>query len=213
MDEYAGFVLEQKIKRTIEALHANRFQAYFVQNREAACELLRSMLPKDCVVSNGGSMTLAECGVFDLLRSGEYQFLDRSLPGMSADELGEVFRRSFFADWYLGSVNAVTEAGELFNIDGNGNRVAAYLYGPKNVAIVAGINKIVPDIDAALARGRRTAAPANVRRLEKKTPCYTTGRCMNCKSEERICCDYVVQSFQREPGRIKVILVGEELGY
>ena len=121
--------------------------------------------------------------------------------------------RPFFADCYLTSCNAVTEQGELYNVDGNANRVAAMTYGPKSVICVVGYNKIVPNLEAAVARVEQVAAPANAVRLHRKTPCTVTGRCEDCHSPDRICCTTVIHRQQRVPGRIKVILVGEELGY
>lgn len=122
-------------------------------------------------------------------------------------------REAFFADTYLTSTNALTEEGELYNVDGNGNRVAAMLFGPKQVIVVAGYNKIVADMEAACRRIEKIAAPANVVRLGLSAPCAQTGECMHCHSEGRICCDYVRMGMQRTPGRIKVIIVGEPLGY
>ena len=111
------------------------------------------------------------------------------------------------------SSNAVTEEGELYNVDGNSNRVAALAYGPDSVIVVAGCNKIVPDIAAAVERVKKIAAPVNATRLHCSTPCAKTGECMNCHSDGRICCNYLVSAQQRHQDRIKVILVGEELGY
>ena len=213
MDQNVEFILERRVERTMEALVKNRMEAYYAPSAEKAKEAVISLLREGAVVSHGGSQTLIECGIIDELRSGKYNYLDRSAPGLSKEQVTEIYRRSFFADYYLGSANAITEEGELFNVDGNGNRVAAYIYGPQNVILVAGINKIVPDIESALTRLRKMAAPANVKRLECETPCFRTGECMNCHTPGRICCDYVVQGFQRVPGRIKVVLVGAPRGY
>ena len=154
-----------------------------------------------------------------MLRSGRYRFIDRYAPDIP--DMRKVFLDSFAADAYLSSVNAVTLNGELYNVDGNSNRVAAICYGPRSVILVAGVNKIVKDIDAAVTRVKRCAAPANAARLGCDTYCAKTGACMGlrgdmasgCKTSARICCSYVVSAYQREKGRIKVILVGEELGY
>ena len=160
-------------------------------------------------------MTLAECGVRDLLKSGEYNFLDRETA-----DAQEVYRKTFSADAFLMSANAITEDGELYNVDGNGNRVAALIYGPKRVIVVAGVNKLVRDLDEAISRVKCMAAPANGVRLQTHTPCSRMGRCSGadgrmtagCASERRMCCQYVVTGYQRED-RIRVVLVGEELGY
>lgn len=213
MDKGLEFVVMQRLERTAKALRENRMEAYIAANRDEAREKLLSLLPPVCTVTHGGSVTLAECGVPEALRAGGYTYLDRGAPGLRPDEVQKLYRDAFSADCYLGSANAVTEKGEIFNVDGNGNRVAAYIFGPKSVILIVGMNKIVPDVDAALERLRSTAAPANVARLNGSAPCSKTGHCMNCRSESRICCDYVVQGYQRIPGRIKVILVAETLGY
>ena len=154
-----------------------------------------------------------ETGIIEHLRIGRYNFLDRYMDGLSRTQIEEIYRKSFFTDTYLTSTNAITEDGELYNVDGNGNRVAAMIYGPKSVIVVAGINKIVKNVDEAVERVRRVAAPANSIRLNKNTPCTKTGYCANCRTDDRICCTYTVFGQQREKNRIKVILVGESLGY
>ena len=211
--------LEMKLERTVKALQANRMDACWVKNREEALEKVRALLPKGALTASGGSMTLDECGITALLRSGDYDYLDRA--AVEKDEIPALFRKSFSADCYLMSSNAVTEQGELYNVDGNGNRVAALIYGPKDVIVVAGANKIVPDIPAAICRVRALTAPVNAMRLQQDTPCTKTGICAGikgtlaagCKAEQRICCSYVVSGFQRRPDRIHVILVAENLGY
>lgn len=213
MKEFLGEVLTQRMERTAKALEKNRMEAYLVGSKEEVLPLIRSLLHPQDVVAVGGSATLDECGVLELLRCGDYQFLDRYAPGLSADEIGEIYRKSFFADAYLCSSNAVTENGELYNVDGNANRVAAMTFGPKQVILVVGVNKIVPDLAAAERRVQEIAAPANCKRLSCKTPCAATGKCADCAGDGRICCTAVIHRQQRVPGRIKVILVGEELGF
>ena len=155
-------------------------------------------------------MTLFEAGVMELLRNGNYNFLDRYAEG--ADIQG-IYEAAFTSDVYFMSSNAITENGELYNVDGNGNRVAALTWGPKSVIIVAGYNKIVKDLDEAAERVKDIAAPANATRLGCDTPCTKVGHCMNCASQRRICATTVICARQRVQNRIKVILVGEELGY
>jgi hypothetical protein len=212
---------EARIARTIEALERNRMTVMYVPNKAAALEALEGQLEDGDVVGVGGSVTLDQIGALDLLRSGRYQFLDRYQKGLTPEQVGEVHRRCFFADAYVSSVNAVTESGELYNVDGNANRVAAITFGPRKVILVVGINKIVPDLDAAIARVKTIAAPQNVSRLHCATGCAERGVCIGvnggmadgCRSKGRICCTYTVHGQQREEGRIRVILVGEELGY
>lgn len=200
------------LARVAKALTANRMEAQVVESPEKLLEILRSLLPKGASVATGGSMTLAETGVDELLRGGDYDFFYRGRTGPDGQPL-DVFRAAFSCDWYLSSANAVTEDGFLYNVDGNANRVAALCFGPKKVAIVAGYNKVVRDLSAAAERVKAVAAPANCIRLERSTPCTKTGRCMDCKSADRICCDTVIHGFQRDPERIKVFLLAEDFGY
>ncbi len=212
------------IEKTIKALKSNNMDACFCTNAEEALERVKGLLSEGCSVTHGGSVSLSQCGIPELLKSGAYNYLDRSREGITRDEVEEIYRKAFSCDVYLTSANAVTENGMLFNVDGNSNRVAAIAFGPKSVIVIAGFNKIVKDLDEAFDRLRNVAAPLNTKRLSCKTYCAGTGRCVSlndpdskpgdgCKSEQRICCSYMVTSFQRKKDRIKVILVGEELGY
>ena len=158
-------------------------------------------------------MTLFETGVIEFLRNGKFNFLDRYKEGLNADDIKDIFRKTFSANAYFVSSNAVTEKGELYNVDGTGNRVAAMIYGPDNVIVIVGVNKIVRDVQEAIERNKEYAAPANAKRLNRNTPCTKVGYCMDCSSSERICNDYVLIRRQGRKGRIKVIIVGKELGY
>lgn len=208
-----------QIKKTLEVLRANNMEARFAPDCAAAYAYVQELLFDGAVVACGGSMSLAQCGLEALFKCGRYHYLDRAQTPPEA--IPSLYRESFFADFYFTSANAVTENGELYNVDGNSNRVAAYCYGPKNVVVVAGCNKIVKDLKAAVLRVKNTAAPLNARRLERKTPCCETGVCIGiessemtagCASPDRICCNYLVSAVQRERDRIKVILVGDTLG-
>lgn len=183
---------------------------YIVETKEDVVPLLKTLLPQNCVVSNGGSMSLAQCGAMQLLRSGAYQFLDRDAEGVDTDKL---FRQVFNADAYFSSANAITEEGEVYLVDACANRVSAVAYGPSSVILVVGHNKIVSTLADAKDRLQKLAAPANAARLHKKTPCATTGICSQCSSPDRICRIEMVLQRQSEEGRIKVILVNEALGY
>lgn len=222
--EYSGQeqVMEQlylRLERTVKALQANRMDACWVRTKEEALARVAEMIPADATATAGGSMTLAECGITDWLQAGHCKYLDRT--AVPKEEVPAVYRAAFSADVYLMSSNAVTESGELYNVDGNGNRVAALIYGPDSVIVVAGANKLVPDIPAAVRRVKSLAAPVNAARLSQDTPCVKCGTCAGlrgdlaagCRSDQRICCSYVVSGYQRVPGRIKVILVAETLGY
>ena len=202
---------EKRARRVIEALKANNMEGWYLPRADQVRDFVAQLIPAGATGANGGSMTLAETGVMDLLAGGSYNFLDRSkVSGEAQDRL---YRQVFSADWYLASANAITEAGEIYNVDGNSNRVAAITFGPKNVLLVAGCNKIVKDLAAAKDRVEAIAAPANTVRLSCATPCAATGRCEHCHSPARICCTTTIHSFQRVPGRIKVLLVGEPLGF
>ena len=204
-------ILEKRIRRTMDALRANNMEAYYVKTAAEVRAFVEQLVPAGATVSNGGSVSLAETGVMELLAGGRYHYLDRSKA--QGDELAALYRQVFSADWYFASANAVTEAGEIYNVDGNANRVAAITFGPKNVPLVVGCNKLVKDMPTAEERVRQIAAPANTARLGCKTPCAVTGKCEDCHSPGRICCTAVVHRYQREQGRIKVLLVGEPLGF
>lgn len=213
MDSNVKFVIEKRVQRTIENLKKNNMNGYFVEDEKEAIKKIEELLTEGDTVSVGGSMTLFETGVIELLRKGKYNFLDRYQEGLTPEDIKEMYRKSFSADAYLTSSNAITEDGELYNVDGRGNRVAAMIYGPDKVIIVAGVNKIVKDLDEAIERNRQWAAPANAKRLNKNTPCAKTGYCMDCNSEDRICNEYVLIRKQTDKERIHVIIVNKELGY
>lgn len=213
MDNNVAWVYEKKLERTMKALEKNNMRAYLVNSKEELIETIENIVSEGALVSCGGSMTLFETGVIDYLRSGKYNFLDRYDKNLTPSDLKEMYRKTFAADAYFTSTNAVTENGELYNVDGNGNRVAAMLYGPDKVIVIAGTNKIVRNINEAVDRNKYVSAPANTKRLGYKTPCKITGECADCSSPERICCEYTVIKRQRTSDRIHVIFLNENLGY
>lgn len=219
MDQNRTAVLEMQINRTIEQLKKNQMDACYVSNKELALQKVKEWLKPGSTVACGGSMTLEECGIMDLLRSGAYHFLDRNAPGITPEMRQQAYQQAFGADAYLCSANAITEQGELYNVDGNSNRVAALVFGPKQVIVVAGYNKLVKNIEEAVLRVKHIAAPANAIRLGCDTYCAKAGHCISetigegCRSKDRVCANYVVSAQQRIKDRIRVILVGEELGY
>lgn len=213
MDDNTVWYMNEKVRRTIEELNKNNMEGYYVKNKEELLQKIKEFVKEGSTVSVGGSMTLFEMGIIDFLRDGKYNFLDRYRAGLTPEDIKEIYRKSFFADTYFTSTNAITEKGELYNIDGTGNRVAAMLYGPNQVIVVVGVNKIVKDLEAAENRVKNCAAPINAKRLDRKTPCTTLGYCVDCKSEERICNDYVVIKRQGIIGRIKVIIISQQCGY
>lgn len=213
MDSNSNWALEQRLHRTAEALRNNQYAVSLLDDKSQLPELLKDLLKDSQTVAVGGSMTLFETGVIQLLRSGPYEFWDRYADGISPEAMKALYVKSLSADAYFTSSNAITEEGGLYNVDGNGNRVAAMLYGPKKVFVIVGANKIVKDLSAAEARNREYAAPANCRRLNRKTPCAVTGVCVNCNSPERICNDYVYMKRQTQKDRIHVIILRDAFGY
>lgn len=222
MDNNAKAIIEKRINRVGENLKKNNMEFYYAPTKNDVADIVKSLIKKGDTITNGGSVTLQECGLPELLASPDYNYLDRSK--MSPEEVAELYIRTFSADVFISSSNAITEDGVLYNVDGNSNRIAAIAYGPKSVIIIAGQNKIVRDLDEAAARVKTIAAPANCMRLECQTYCKEKGKCMSldngggqysngCSSPARICCNYLISAYQRHKGRIKVIIVGEELGY
>ena len=214
--------MEEYIAKTMANLEKNGIKPYFVENKEEVVPLVKTLIePGECV-ANGGSVSLAQSGVMALLDSGDYDFVDRRK--YEGEAVREAYLKAFGCDTYFCSSNAVTERGELYNVDGNSNRVACIVYGPKQVIMVVGKNKIVPDINAAITRVKQMAAPPNCRRLGLDSPCAKLGECVSlrlddpfmcdgCALDTRICCNYVVSAKQRHKDRIKVIIVNEDLGY
>lgn len=215
MDKNKKYVIDKKVEYTIENLGKNNIYACYVETKEDVIPKVLEFLKDGDKVSCGGSMTLFETGIVEYLRNGKYNYLDRYDPIIPADKMDDLFTDALSCDTYFSSSNAITENGELLNIDGRGNRVAALMYGPKSVIIIAGYNKIVPDINAAYERAKNIAAPANAKRLGYPIPCGTTGKCMKCSAPAKFCSLFTVIGYQLpiRKDRIKVIFVGEELGY
>lgn len=212
MDNNIKKIIDKRIDRTIDSLKKNNMNGYRVK-KENLFDLINDLVPEGSQVATGGSMSLFETGVIDYLRD-KYDFLDRYEKGLSSDGIQELFIKSFGVDGYFTSTNAITEDGKLYNVDGRGNRVAAMIFGPKKVIVIAGANKIVKNIDDAINRNREIAAPANAVRLDRDTPCKIKGYCMDCNSPQRICNSFVTIERQGNPDRIHVIFVEDEvLGY
>lgn len=221
MDKNAEKVLDMRIERTVKALARNRMEAFVAENSAGAVEIVRSLMKEGDTVTCGGTVTLKETGIYELMSGGKYDFIDRS-KAATPEETKQMYRAAFSADVYLTSANAVTENGELYNVDGNSNRIAAIAYGPERVIVVVGVNKLVRTLDDAVIRVKTAAAPPNTVRLGCDTPCAKTGECVSLKSgggmcggcaNDRICCNYLVSAYQRFPDRIKVVIVKENLGY
>lgn len=199
--------------KVAEALNKRYFEAYYCPDRDTAVQKVLELISADDTVSWGGTLTVDELGIKDLLRARGQRLIDRD-SAQSNEERVELMRQGLLADTFLTSSNAVTADGQLFNIDGNGNRVAAFCYGPKQVIVVAGMNKVAGDLEGAMRRAREVAAPVNAQRFAGlKTPCSVTGLCADCTGPDSICCQIVTTRICRPAGRIKVVLVGEELGF
>lgn len=196
----------------IKNLEKRNMEGYFFETGAECVKAITDLIEEDSQISWGGSESIKECGLLDALKKGNYTLIDR-LTAKSPEESRELYVKAALSDYYLMSTNAITMDGELINIDGNGNRVACLIHGPKHIIIVAGMNKVVSDVEAGYARVRDIATPANTKRLNKNTPCFHTGRCGDCLSPECICNQVLITRRSGHPGRIKVFLVAEDLGY
>lgn len=196
----------------IKKFNLRGIEGYYCSTKEEALGTIKRFLTPDCSVTWGGSITLQEIGLLDALKNSDYIVYDRA-DATTDEEKSQLYAKIVTADYFFTSSNAITLDGELVNIDGAGNRVACLITGPKNVVVVAGMNKLTPDVTSAIARVKHMAAPPNAVRLKLNTPCTDIGRCVNCLTDDCICTNTVVTRKSKIPGRIKVILVGEELGY
>ena len=203
---------ENQAKSIIHKLEARKMEGYYCPDKESAkAKVLELIGPNKKVVTYGGSMSLDEIGVKEAVEEAGHDLLRRE-KYVTPEEKRECFAKQTLADVFMMSTNAITLDGELVNIDGSGNRVACLSFGPNEVIVVAGMNKVVSNVEEGIARSRNCAAPPNTVRLGCDTPCAKIGQCGNCFNDT-ICCQIVVTRASRVPGRIKVILVGEELGY
>jgi len=197
----------------IVAFKNRHIEAFYCATNAEAVKQALALIPPDATVSWGGSVTLNEVGLLDAVRHRGFKTIDRDAHADAAARL-EATRQSLHADVYLTSVNAIAEDGQMVNVDGMGNRVAAMAFGPKRVIVVAGMNKVVKTVEDAVARARGFASPVNVQRVgAKKTPCASTGSCADCQSEDCICSCIVTTRMSKIPGRLKVVLVGQNLGF
>lgn len=217
--------MNDNIKKVMVSLESNNINAVYAETKAEVCEIVKNMLFKGAVITAGGSMSLKESGVWDIISLPEYDFRDRTAAGITDEERQEAFKSAIGCDFFFCSTNAITENGELVNVDGNANRISSIAFGPKKVVMVVGVNKIVKDIDEGLLRIKKIAAPKNAVRLNTGTPCQKLGHCIalessdcpamteGCKSPRRMCIEYLISGFHKEKGRMNVILCGETLGY
>lgn len=199
-------------QKMIKNLRRRHFNAYYCPTAAEAVKQVSALIPDGSSVTWGGSMTIRDMGLTSELHKRNLRVLDRDLAA-NGDEAQRIYREAFSCDYYLSSANAISEDGVIVNIDGNGNRVAAITFGPKNVIFVIGLNKVAQDVNSALARARSTASPINAARFDINTPCVKDGICHNCNAIDGIC-TYIHFTRNSHPaGRHTVVLVGEDLGY
>jgi L-lactate utilization protein LutB len=203
----------QNVSKTIiNNLKKRQMEGYYCQTSSEARELILSLMPSGSSISWGGSLTLEQTGILDAIKKAEYVVYDRS-QALSKEERKELYSHVIGCDHFLMSTNAITLEGELVNIDNTGNRISFLCFGPDSVIVVAGMNKVVPDVDSGMKRVQNVASPPNTTRLGRKTPCAVTGRCADCLVSDTICAQKLVTRYSPTPGRIKVVLIGEELGF
>ncbi len=203
---------ENAARTIIANLEKRQMVGYYCENSAAAVKKVLELVPEGASLSWGGTMTMEECGVMDALKAGSFTLIDR-MTAKTPEEKKELYAKAVCADYFFMSTNAITMEGELINIDGFGNRVACLCSGPDHVIVLAGMNKVVATAEDGLHRARNTAAPMNTVRLNKKTPCASKGKCLDCLSPDCVCSQTVITRRSHVPGRIQVILIGEELGY
>ena len=193
----------------IKGLASRNMTGYYAETKEDALRLALDLIPKGSTVTMGGALSAHEIGLVDAVKAGDYRFIDRN----AYEDKRQAMLDAYDADWFLSSVNAMTEDGELVNIDGNSNRVSAIAQGPKHVLFIVGMNKVCSDLDGAMKRARNVAAPINAQRFGLNTPCSKTGACVNCKSPDTICCQFLITRYSRHKDRIHMILVNDNLGF
>ena len=196
-------------KKVIKGLESRQMSGYYAANREEALKIALSLIPEGSTVTMGGAMSAHEIGLPQALAQGNYNFIDRD----KMEDKRAAMLAAYDADFFLASANAMTEDGVIVNIDGNANRVSAIAQGPRHVLFIVGMNKICDDVDGALKRARNVAAPINAQRFGLNTPCTKTGSCMDCKTPDTICCQFLITRYSKHPGRIHVILVNDYLGF
>ena len=196
-------------KKVIKGLESRQMSGYYAANKEEALKIALSLIPEGSTVTMGGAMSAHEIGLPQALAEGNYNFIDRD----KMEDKRAAMLAAYDADFFLASANAMTEDGVIINIDGNANRVSAIAQGPRHVIFIVGMNKICDDVDGALKRARNVAAPINAQRFGLNTPCTKTGSCMDCKTPDTICCQFLITRYSKHPGRIHVILVNDYLGF
>ena len=199
-------------KRVVKNLESRNMEAYFVKTKEEALKKALELIPEGSSISWGGTVSAKEIGLLDAVHEGNYEVYDRE-EAQTPELKNEIAHKALDCDFFIGSTNALAENGVMVNIDGNANRVAAFAFGPKNVLLIVGMNKVVKSEEDAMSRARNEAAPINAQRFGLDTPCSKNGMCYDCKSPDCICCQILITRYSRVAKRIKVILVDENLGF
>ncbi len=200
---------EKLAQKVIKGLESRNVSGYYAKDRDEALKTALGLIKEGSTVTMGGAVSAHEIGLVDALKKGNYDFVDRD----QMEDKKAAALAAYSADVFLTSANAMTEDGVLVNIDGNANRVSAIAHGPEKVIVIAGMNKVCDDLDGAMKRARNVAAPINAQRFGLSTPCSKTGSCMDCKSPDTICCQFLITRFSRHKDRIHVILVNDSLGF
>ncbi len=211
--EITEWYIEQISRHVVEALKKNGFNAYFVKSGKEAVNKVLELIPVNAKVGIGGSATIRELKIPDILAEKGYEVIRHDVPGLSPEEQFQIRRKELLADVFLASANAITLDGKIVSMDGTGNRVAAMAFGPKMVILVAGIKKVVKDLEDAIWRIKNVAAPKNAKRLKRNVPCVEDGLCKDCNTPDRICNILLVLEKRPSLTEYHVILVGEELGF
>lgn len=198
--------------RVVKNLESRNMEAYFVKTKEEALKKALELIPEGSSISWGGTVSAKEIGLLDAVHEGNYEVYDRE-EAQTPELKNEIAHKALDCDFFIGSTNALAENGVMVNIDGNANRVAAFAFGPKNVLLIVGMNKVVKSEEDAMGRARNEAAPINAQRFGLDTPCSKNGMCYDCKSPDCICCQILITRYSRVAKRIKVILVDENLGF
>jgi L-lactate utilization protein LutB len=203
---------DQQIERTIKALEKNQIPAFFIPNKKEAKEKILDMIPQGSSIGIGGSVSMEQLGLIEEIKRREFTLFNPFDPSLSEDKNIVMRRKALLSDVFLTSTNAVTEQGQLFNIDATGNRVSAMIFGPSKVIVIAGFNKIVRNMDEAIIKVKERTAPINAKRLKKNTPCVYSGKCEDCESPERICNIGVIIYKKPKLTDLNVFLIGKNLG-
>lgn len=213
MTQFEKQYMQKRGQVLVKNLKARHFDAYYCDTREEALEKALTLIPEGATVGWGGCMSAEQIGLVDAVKKGNFTVIDRD-TAKTPEERNDLMRRCLLSDVFLTGANAISLDGQMVNVDGNGNRVAAIVYGPVSVIVVAGMNKVVDTLEDAVTRARTVAAPINKQRFPNApTPCLVTGTCADCKSEGSICNQILITRSTRPLGRIKFVLVGEDLGF